>query len=34
MDTTRFEDAFESLHAFEAAPKEQEESEVQPDRAE
>jgi len=34
MDTTRFEDAFESLHAFEAASKEQEEPEVQPDRAE
>lgn len=33
-DTTRFEDAFESLHAFEAASKAQEVPEVQTDRAE
>lgn len=34
MDTTRFEDAFESLHAFESEPLEQEVSEAQPEQAE
>ena len=34
MDTTRFEDAFESLHAFEAAPEEQKVSLEQPEQLE
>ena len=34
MDTTRFEDAFESLHAFETSPTEEESPEVQSEHAE
>jgi putative ABC transport system ATP-binding protein len=34
MDTTRFEDAFESLHAFQTASEEQDVSEAQPERSE
>ena len=34
MDTTRFEEAFESLHAFETIPAEEETSVVQPEQAE
>ena len=33
MDTTRFEEAFESLHAFETIPAEEETSVVQPEQA-
>ena len=34
MDTTRFEDAFESLHAFETIQSDQETPAVQPEQAE
>ena len=34
MDTTRFEDAFESLHAFETVPADEESPAVQPEQSE